>query len=67
MDNCEESEKANSREKVREFCKAMMANENIKEKPIYVLATLVDINKLDGKYTEESLNVSYLYEIKTYV
>ena len=45
----------------------MMANENIKEKPIYVLATLVDINKLDGKYTEESLNVSYLYEIKTYV
>ena len=41
----------------------MMANDNIKEKPIYVFATLVDINKLDGKYTEESKNVSYLCEI----
>lgn len=46
LEKCESKYKIESIEKVRNFCNELMLKENIKEKPpIYLLATLVDINK----------------------
>ena len=39
----------------------MMNDDNLKDKPIYLLATLVDINKSDEKYIDESLKVGYMF------
>ena len=57
LDKCEEKDKKDSIEKVRNFCNDLMSKETIKEKPpIYLLATLVDINK--EKNQEEAIKVS---------
>merc|ERR1712018_72461 len=57
LDKSEDLEKVRSREKIRKFCQTMMNDDNLKDKPIYLLATLVDINKSDEKYIDESLKL----------
>ena len=56
---CEENEKANCREKIRAFCKAMMENDSLKD-PVYLLATMVDMNRSEGKFSEETVKVKRL-------
>ena len=56
---CEENEKANCREKIRAFCKAMMENDSLKD-PVYLLATMVDMNRSEGKFSEETVKVRRL-------
>ena len=60
LDKSEDVEKVRSREKIRNFCQTMMNDNNLKDKPIYLFATLVDINKSDDKYIDESLKVRYV-------
>ena len=57
LNKCEAKDKEASIEKVHTFCNDLMSKESIKEKPpIYLLATMVDINR--GKNQEEALKVS---------
>ena len=60
LDKSEDVEKVRSRQKIRKFCQTMMNDNNLKDKPIYLFATLVDINKSDDKYIDESLKVRYV-------
>lgn len=65
LDNCEGKDKKDSIENVRNFCNDMMSKESIKEKPpIYLLATLVDINK--DKNQEEAIKVRNIYGCTVY-
>ena len=57
MNKCEDKDRKSSIEKVHTFCNDLISRESIKEKPpIYLLATLVDINR--DKNQEEALKVS---------
>ena len=44
-----------------------MNDKNLKDKPIYLLATLVDINKSDEKYIDESLKVQVIAKLEKYI
>ena len=58
MNKCEDKDKKSSIEKVHTFCNDLNSKESIKEKPpIYLLATLVDINR--EKNQEAALKVNY--------
>lgn len=56
IDRCQESEKVAFRQKCREFCKKLEKNCNDKP-PVYLLATLVDLNKADDLNIEETMKV----------
>lgn len=53
LDRCHESEKSALRQKSREFCQKLYKNCQDKP-PVYLLATLVELNKADGKDVEET-------------
>jgi len=56
LNKCEDKDKKSSIEKVHTFCNDLNSKESIKEKPpIYLLATLVDINR--EKNQEEALKL----------
>lgn len=56
VDNCAESEKKNLRQKVREFCSVLL--EKLKEKPpVYLLATIVEVNKADQIERDETVKI----------
>ena len=61
MEKCEDNVKVETRQKIREFCKELMQSLNGEKLPIYLLATLVDVNKADQMDTQNTLQVRIFY------
>ena len=59
MEKCEDNVKMETRQKIREFCKQLMESLNGEKLPIYLLATLVDVNKVDQIDTQTTLQVRF--------
>ena len=60
MENCEDHVKVETRQKVREFCNQLLESLCDERPPIYVLATLVDVNKADKIDTANTVKVNFL-------
>ena len=60
MENCEDHVKVETRQKVREFCNQLLESLCNERPPIYVLATLVDVNKADKIDTANTVKVNFL-------
>lgn len=57
LDRSEELVRVASRQKVRDFCQKMLSTEPSVKKPIYLMATLIEINKADQVNLEETTQV----------
>ena len=57
MENCEDHVKVATRQKVREFCNQLLESFSKERPPIYILATLVDVNKADNFDTDNTVQV----------
>ena len=64
MENCEDHVKVATRQKVREFCNQLMESFSKERPPIYLLATLVDVNKADNFDTEKTVQVIILIRLR---
>ena len=65
MENCEDHVKVATRQKVREFCNQLMESFSKERPPIYLLATIVDVNKADNFDTEKTVQViNYLFSLR---
>ena len=65
MENCEDHVKVATRQKVREFCNQLMESFSKESPPIYLLATIVDVNKADNFDTEKTVQViNYLFSLR---
>ena len=63
MENCEDHVKVATRQKVREFCNQLMESFSKERPPIYLLATLVDVNKADNFDTDKTVQVFIFFRL----
>ena len=61
MEKCEDCLKVETRQKVREFCNNLLQSLQDEKPPIYLLATLVDVNKADSFDTDNTVQVKYKF------
>jgi len=57
MEKCEDDVKIETRQKVREFCNNLLQSLKDEKPPIYLLATLVDVNKADNFDTNNTVQL----------
>ena len=65
MEKCEDNVKIETRQKVRDFCNNLLQSLKDEKPPIYLLATLVDVNKADNFDTDNTVQVRITFLIES--